>query len=101
MTDRNDMESFETSMKDMFRRMGLPDPLLVRAIKSEWDVLAGTPWTGRSFPVTIQGKTLVVEAASPSMIAFLKYGITDLLGRLQKRFGADVIAAVDVRGPAR
>ncbi len=101
MTDRNDMASFETAMKEMFRRMGLPDPLLVGAIKTEWDTLAGPPWIGRSTPVTIQGKTLVVEAVSPSMIAFLRYGVSDLLAKLQKRFGADLIDAVDVRGPSR
>jgi hypothetical protein len=95
------MESFETSMKEMFRRMGLPDPLLVGAIKSEWDQLAGAPWSGRSTPITIQGKTLVVEALSPSMIAFLRYGVNDLLVRIHQRLGPGLIEAVDVRGPTR
>ena len=101
MSDQGDLTPFETSMKDMFRRMGLPDPLLVGQIKQEWEALAGTPWTGRSTPITIQGKTLVVEAVSPSMIAFLRYGVGDLLEKLQDRFGAGTIEAVDVRGPSR
>jgi hypothetical protein len=101
MTDRNEMTSFSASMREMFRRMGLPDPLLVGAIKRDWDTLAGAPWSGRSTPVTIQGRTLVVEADSPSMIAFLRYGVGDLLRSLQARFGADVIDTVEVRGPSR
>lgn len=100
MSDDNDMTSFETSMKEMFRRLGLPDPLLVGEIKTHWAEIAGSPWTGRSNPVTIQGKTLVVEAVSPSMIAFLRYGVEDLLTSLRDRFG-DVIEAVDIRGPSR
>lgn len=100
MSDNNDMTSFETSMREMFRRLGLPDPVLVGQIKSEWDQIAGSPWTGRSSPVTIQGKTLVVEAVSPSMIAFLRYGVEDLLANLRERFG-EVIEVVDIRGPSR
>lgn len=100
MSDSNDMTSFETSMKEMFRRLGLPDPLLVGEIKKNWNDIAGSPWTGRSSPVTIQGKTLVVEAVSPSMVAFLRYGVEDLLRNLHTRFG-DVIEAVDVRAPSR
>jgi len=99
MGDRNDMSSFEVTMMEMFRRLGLPDPLVVGRIKDEWDVLAGTPWLGRSKPVTIQGKTLVVEANSPSLVAFLRYSSDDLLRSLEKRFGPGVIVTIEVKGP--
>jgi Dna[CI] antecedent, DciA len=99
MGDRNDMSSFEVTMMEMFRRLGLPDPLVVGRIKDEWDSLAGTPWLGRSKPVTIQGKTLVVEANSPSLVAFLRYSSDDLLRSLEKRFGPGVIATIEVKGP--
>ncbi|MGF1617130.1 MAG: DUF721 domain-containing protein [Acidimicrobiia bacterium] len=99
MADGNDMSSFGSAMKDMFRRMGLPDPMLVGRIRDEWDDFAGHPWVGRSKPVTIQGSTLVIEANSPSLVAFLKYGSEDLLAKLSERFGAGVIDKVDVRPP--
>ncbi len=99
MSDRNDMSSFESTMMEMFRRLGLPDPLLVGRIKTEWDDLAGNPWIGRSQPVTVQGKTLVVEANSPSLVAFLRYGTEDLLRSIEGRFGPGVIDSVEVRGP--
>lgn len=99
MNDRNDMSSFESTMMEMFRRLGLPDPLLVGRIKNEWNQIAGNQWLGRSEPVTVQGKTLVVEANSPSHVAFLRYGVEDLLAALEQRFGPGVIDAVEVRGP--
>lgn len=99
MVDRNDMSSFEATMMEMFRRMGLPDPLLVGRIKDEWDQLASSPWAGRSKPLTVQGKTLVVEANSPSLVAFLKYGSSGLLVSLELRFGPGVIENIEVRGP--
>lgn len=100
MTDRHDMSSFESTMLEMFRRMGLPDPLLVGRIKDEWDELAASPWAGKSKPITVRGKTLVVEANTPSLVAFLKYGTNGLLTALEERFGPGVIESIEVRGPA-
>ena len=100
VSDRNEMTSFSSAMNDMFRRLGLPDPLLVGRIKSEWPEFAPAQWKGRSAPLTIKGRTLVVEASSPSQIAFLRYGVEDLLRRLEERYGPGVIEAVDVRPPS-
>lgn len=99
VNDRNEMSSFGSAMNDMFRRLGLPDPLLVARIRDEWQDFAGHPWVGRSKPTTIQGKTLVVEADSPSLVAFLRYGANDLLEAISSRFGPGIIDAVDVRPP--
>jgi hypothetical protein len=71
------------------------------ALSSEWDDLAGTPWTGRSRPLYIKGRTLVVEASSASMVAFLKYGESGLLESLSTRFGEGIIDSVDIRPPGR
>ena len=55
-------------------KLGMSDPMAMARIAAGWDELAGTPWSGRSRPLFIQGKTLVVEAGAPSMVAFLRYG---------------------------
>lgn len=101
MTGERDLEHFSESVDDMFARLGLPDPVVMAGISSEWDDLAGAPWAGRSRPLYIRGKTLVVEASSPSMVAFLRYGETGLLERLEERFGQGVVQKVDIRLPGR
>lgn len=101
MSGERDLEHFSESVDDMFARLGLPDPVVMAGISSEWDDLAGAPWAGRSRPLYIRGKTLVVEASSPSMVAFLRYGETSLLDRLEERFGQDVVQKVDIRLPGR
>jgi hypothetical protein len=96
-----DLSSFESSLDDVFRRLGLPDPIVMSRVTADWDELAGTPWSGRSTPLFIQGKTLVVEAVSPSMVAFLRYGSADLIKALAGRLGDGVIDQVEVRAPPR
>jgi hypothetical protein len=47
----------------------------------------------------VHGKTLVVEAAAPSMVAFLRYGSASLLTTLAGVIGPGVIERIEVRGP--
>ncbi|HEY4584458.1 MAG TPA: DUF721 domain-containing protein [Acidimicrobiia bacterium] len=96
-----DLSSFESSLGEVFRKMGLPDPVLMSELIDEWEELAGNPWVGRSRPVVIRGRTLVVEASSPSMVAFLRYGATQLVETLSARFGAGVVDQVEVTPPSR
>jgi len=101
LSPEKDLEHFSESVDDMFARLGLPDPVVMAGVSSEWDTLAGAPWSGRSRPVYMRGKTLIVEAVSPSMIAFLKYGEADLLESLSERFGDGVVEAIEIKTPGR
>lgn len=101
MSRDGDLEHFSESVDDMFTRLGLPDPRVMAVISSEWDGLAGPPWAGRSTPLYIKGSTLVVEAASASMVAFLRYGEAGLLDSLASRFGDGVVEHVDIQTPGR
>ena len=96
-----DLTSFGASLEAMFRKMGMSDPMALSRLASGWDELAGTPWSGRSKPLFIQGKTLVVEAESPSMVAFLRYGSADLVTALGRALGEGVIDKIEVRAPSR
>lgn len=96
-----DLSSFESSLDELFRRLGLPDPIVMSQVTAEWDELAGSPWSGRSTPLFVQGKTLVVEASSPSMVAFLRYGSGELVKALAARLGPGVIDQIEVRSPTR
>ena len=101
MSPDKDLEPFSESLDEVFTRLGLPDPVLMSQLTAEWDELAGHPWTGRSRPLYVKGRTLVVEASSPSMIAFLKYGETKLLKSLRNRFRPGEIDAIEVVPPGR
>jgi hypothetical protein len=101
MNDRGDMASFESTLSDMFRRMGLPEPGVSAKVFDDWDGVAGDPWAGRSKPLVIQGTTLVVEVSTPSQVAFLKYAVSDLLETLESRVGKGIIEHIEVRPPPR
>lgn len=97
----NDMEPFSESLDDVFARLGLPDPVLISQIAENWDELAGKPWIGRSRPLYVRDRTLVVEASAPSMVAFLRYGESGLVEALRARFGEGVVDSVEVVAPGR
>lgn len=99
MSRDRDLEHFSESVDEMFTRLGLPDPTVMAAISGDWDGLAGAPWAGRSKPLYIRGTTLVVEASSASMVAFLRYGEANLLQTLEERLGEGVIKKVEIQLP--
>ena len=101
MSRNEDLEPISETMEETFRKLGLADPALMAQVTSEWDSLGGKQWSGRSKPVSVRGDTLIVEAASPSMVAFLRYGEAALLESLKNRFGAGVFRRVEVVPPGR
>ena len=101
MSDGGDLSSFESSVGDLFRKLGLPDPMVLNEITGDWDSVAGEPWAGRSRPVFIKGDTLVVEASAPSLVAFLRYAVSDLKDKLETIIGKGIIENIEVRSPSR
>lgn len=96
----SDLTPFRTSLDEMFRKLGLPDPVVMSRITQAWDEVAGTPWSGRSKPMFIREKTLVVEASAPSMVAFLRYGSAGLVTSLSRLLGEGIIEQIEVRAPS-
>ena len=99
MSRDSDLEPFSRSIDEVFSKLGLPDPVLMSKIVEDWDSLAGKPWIGRSKPLYVRDRTLIVEASAPSMVAILKYGVSSLSDTLKNRFGIEVIADVEVVPP--
>ena len=99
MSSDHDLEPFSESIDNVFARLGLPDPVLMSKISADWDDFAGNPWAGRSKPLFVKSHRLVVEASSPSMVAFLRYGESGLLEALESRFGRGVVNVVEVISP--
>jgi hypothetical protein len=101
MSRGDGLEPVSETLDAVFNRMDLPHPRVMAELNTDWESLAGQPWAGRSRPVVVKGKTLVVEAGQPSHVAFLKYGVGTLLTTLSDRFGEGVITTVEVVPPGR
>lgn len=99
MNSDKDLEPLGDSIDQVFHKLGLPDPVLMSQINEEWETLAGSPWVGRSKPLYLRDEILIVEAAAPSMVAFLNYGASTLTETLKKRFGDKAISGVEVVPP--
>lgn len=97
----DDLAPLGAALDELFRRLGVPDADSMARLTNGWEALAGEPWAGRSRPLYIQDGTLVVEAATPSLVAFLKYGVTGLLASLRDQLGPGVVHRVEVRPPGR
>jgi len=95
-----ELEPIEKPLLEMLDRLGLPEPDLLGAVAGEWDALAGEPWAGRSRPVLIRNRELVVEAVAPSLVGLLRYAVGDLMRSLDDRFGEGVFESVRVQGSA-
>ena len=44
----SDFEPLAEGLEKMFGRLGLPDPRVMSAVMSDWDILAASPWRGKS-----------------------------------------------------
>jgi hypothetical protein len=88
-------------LEETLSRMGLPPPTVFNQLASTWSEVAGEPWTGQSKPLYIRQKELVVEAAAPALVSLLRYGVGDLLRRLDHSLGVGTVESVRVVPPSR
>lgn len=95
------MIPFEQALGATLRKLGLAEPALMLDLGREWGGLAGEPWITKATPLYVRAGVLVVEAADAGSVAFLRYGVGDLLRRLTERFGSEAITSVEIRPPQR
>jgi hypothetical protein len=88
-------------LQTLMERYRLVDPDTWTRLHTEWDSMVGHPWSGRSVPLSLKGRELVVEAVSPAAVSMLRYGIGSLLERLAEELGPDVVTSVRVIPPHR
>lgn len=94
-------ESLEALLESVLGRMGVPAPSVFNHLVRDWAELAGEPWATQSSPLFIRQNELVVEAKAPAMVAMLRYGVGDLMRRLDKALGAGTVESVRVVPPGR
>jgi hypothetical protein len=94
-------ESLEGIMRGVLAKMGLPSPSISVSLIENWSEVAGEPWAGQTRPLFIRDRELVVEAISPALVGMLRYGVGDLLRRLDQHLGEGIVESVRVVGPGR
>ncbi len=88
-------------MKEVLANLGLPSPSITVSLQENWSEVAGEPWVGQTRPLFIRDKELVVEAISAALVGMLRYGVGDLLRRLDEHLGEGMVESVRVVGPGR
>lgn len=83
-------------MRSLLAKLGLPEPGLLGRLAAEWDELAGPPWAGRSQPVYLRDKAVVVSVDDPGLVSMLRYATGELLERLDQRFGSGAVESIRV-----
>lgn len=92
---------FGQALEAALAKLGLGEPATMLEIQRKWGEVAGPTWAERAVPVYLQRGVLVVEAVDRTGLSFLKYGVSELEGRLAERFGPEVVSRVDLRPPSR
>ena len=98
MRDPRPIGELLQTLMDKYR---LVDPDTWTRLRTEWDLMVGHPWSGRSVPFSLNNRELVVEAVSPAAVSMLRYGIGSLVERLAEELGPDVVTSVRVIPPHR
>lgn len=93
--------SLEEVMKGFLAQLGLPAPSISDSLRENWAAVAGEPWGTQTRPLFIRDKELMVEAASPVLVAMLRYGVGDLLRRLDDHLGEGLVESIRVVAPGR
>ncbi len=97
----DEFEDLAAALDRLFARLGVESPELMAKVIEMWDEVAGKPWKDRSRPVFMRGRTLVVEAFSPSAVALLKYQTSQLAEAFKQALGEGTVDAVEVIPPGR
>lgn len=94
-------ESIESLLESLLGRLGVPTPSAFNQLAQTWKELAGEPWASQSTPLYIRQKELVVEASASGFVSMLRYGVGDLMRRLDETLGAGLVESVRVVPPGR
>ena len=96
-----DPERLEDLLEETLRRLGIPSPSVFAQVSAEWGEVAGEPWASQSRPLYIRSRELVVEALAAGLVAMLRYGVGDLLRRLDQAYGEGLVDSVRIVAPAK
>ena len=101
---RPDPKPIDDLLGTIVEQAGASPDLGVAKLVSSWDDVVSERWSQRARPIGVRDQTLLVEVPEGADASLLRYDSADLLRRIAKRFGPDLVTAVkfrvegDVRG---
>lgn len=104
----DDIVTIGSLAADLLKGSGLEAKFWEQTLMEEWHALVGDAIARRARPGQMQRKTLTIYVSNATWLNELaRYGKSDLLNKLQERFGADRIAELrfapdpDLQAPTR
>ena len=86
-----------SGLERLLRDMGMPRVFDVARLADEWVEAAGEPFASLSRPASYRAGELVLAVADGAAASLLKFRISDLIRRLEGRFGPGTVTTIRLR----
>jgi predicted nucleic acid-binding Zn ribbon protein len=92
-----DLEPVAGDVEALLRRLGMPRMVDLDRLVSEWDTLAGEPFSTMAQPAGYSNGELLVEVVDGAAASLLKYRVGVLLDRLRQHLGDGIVDSIRIR----
>jgi predicted nucleic acid-binding Zn ribbon protein len=102
--ERREPEPIDDLLGSIIERVGADKDLAISELVASWESIVPEAWRGRSRPIGVRERTLLVEVPSGAVASLLRYDSASLVSVVTDRFGPDLVHSVrfrvagDVRG---
>jgi hypothetical protein len=93
----DDLTPIGSGLERLLRDMGMPRVFDVGRLAEEWVEAAGEPFASLSRPASYRAGELVLVVADGAAASLLKFQISDLVQRLETRFGPGTVTTIRLR----
>ena len=93
----DDLTPIGSGLERLLRDMGMPRVFDVARLAEEWGEAAGEPFASLSRPASYRAGELVLGVADGAAASLLKFRISDLVRRLEERYGPGTVTTVRLR----
>lgn len=91
------LQPIGSGLERLLRDMGMPEAFDASRLADEWGEVAGEPFASLARPASYGGGELVLQVADGSAASLLKFRVSDLIDRLDARYGRGRVTTVRFR----
>jgi hypothetical protein len=96
VTDHKGLRPVSDGLDGILQRLGLPADLDMSSIVQDWPEVSGEPFSRLSRPSGLRAGELVLEVDDGAAATLIKYRISELLERLDERYGRGRVTSVRI-----